>query len=388
MMSATIFRNAKLHVTDKRFAGVTDFAVQDHRVIPADPMLLENTSTEEIDLNGMHVCPGFIDLLVNGCAGESFTNSPSIFSLEAIRAYMLQNGTTTFVPTLLSSSYEMMQKAFNTIRAFKENHALVCPGIHLEGPFINILFKGFQPENYIRPISEADIITILQNRDEIAYMTIAPELVRPKNIISLLRGNIRLAVSHSAASYFEALSAFKAGIGMVTHMYNGMRPIMGRDPGIIGAALECDHVMLGMIPDGRHIHPSVIKLMHNLLGDRLYIVSDSQTPAGTNKDRGSFSVAGTEVFIDQRRGMIDSKGSLAGTGITMFDGVRYLVKHCSFTLDEALYAATQAPAKCLGLTEIGIIAPGSIADLVIFDDNFKIKYVLQNGYIKNIGDVL
>lgn len=353
-----------------------------------DPTLLENTSAEEIDLSGMHVCPGLIDILVNGCSDVSFSNDPSLFTLEKIRTYQLQHGTTTFVPTLVSSTHELTMKALNTIKSFRETHQYNCPGLHLEGPFINYLFKGFQPESYIHPITQSDVVGILQNRDLIAYITIAPEIVRPKNIISLLGGGVKLSVGHSAASYFEALSAFKAGIHMITHLYNGMRPIIGRDPGIIGAALECPHVYSSIIPDGRHVHPSVIKLMHQLMGDRLIIVSDAQSPAGTAKDRGSFSVAGTEIFIDKKRGLIDSKGSLAGTEMCLFDGVRFLVKYCGYTLDEALYAATQAPAKALGLEETGIIAPGAIADLVIFDDNFKIRYVLQSGYIKNIGDLI
>lgn len=387
MLSATIFRNANLHITSDAFKGVTDFAVSDHRIIPMDPSLLENTSAEEIDLSGLHVCPGFIDLLVNGCDDVSFSNDPSLFTLEKIRTYQLQHGTTTFVPTLVSSTHEMTMKALNTIKAFKESHQNNCPGLHLEGPFINYLFKGFQPESYIRNSSQQDIINILQNRDLIAYITIAPEIVRPKNMIALLGGGVKLSVGHSAATYFEALSAFKAGIHMITHIYNGMRPIIGRDPGIIGAALECPQVLAGIIPDGKHVHPSVIRLMHQLMGDRLFIVSDSQSPAGTSRDRGSFSVAGTEIFIDKKRGLIDSKGSLAGTEMSLIDGVRFLVKKCGFTLDEALYAATQGPARALGLKETGIIAPGALADLVIFDDSFKIRYVLQGGYIKNIGDV-
>ena len=95
-----------------------------------------------------------------------------------------------------------------------------------------------------------------------------------------------------------------------------------------------------------------------------------------------------EIFIDKKRGLIDSKGSLAGTEITLIDAVQFLIRSCDYTLDEALYAATAAPAHALNLKEIGIIAPGNIADLVIFDDNFKIHYVLQNAYIKNIGDII
>lgn len=385
-MSATIFRNARLHVTSKEFEGATEFVVQDHRIIPMDASLLENGTTEEIDLNGMHVSPGFIDLLVNGCGGVAFANDPSVDTLETMRSYETQRGTTTFVPTLISSQRETTSRAMLAVKTFKVNHPGVCPGIHLEGPFINYLYKGFHPESYIRRISDQDIIYLLQNRDAIAYMTIAPENLRPKNMIALMGGGIKLSVGHSAASYFQALSAFRAGIGNVTHILNGMRPIVGREPGIIGATLESPNVYASIIADGRHIHPAVIKLMHYLMGDRLYIVSDSQAVTGMNKEPSSFSIAGTEVFVDKKRGLIDSKGALAGTGITLLDGIEFLVKNCGYSLDEALYAATAAPAKVLGLTEIGTIAGGNIADLVVFDDHFRIHYVLQNGYIKNLGD--
>lgn len=385
-MSATIFRNAQLHVTSPEFKGTTDFVVQDHRIIPMDASLLENGATEEIDLAGMHVSPGFIDLLVNGCNGASFANDPTVDTLETMRAYETQRGTTTFVPTLVSSQRETTTKALLAIKTFMENHPGVCPGIHLEGPFINYLYKGFQPESYIRRINDSDIIYLLQNRDLIAYMTIAPEILRPKNIIALMGGGIKLSVGHSAANYFQALSAFKAGINNITHILNGMRPIVGREPGIIGAALESPNVYASLIADGRHIHPSVVKLFHYLMGDRLYIVSDSQAVTGMQKEPRSFSIAGTEVFVDKKRGLIDSKGALAGSTTTMLDGVRFLVKNCGYSLDEALYAASAAPAKVLGLNEIGIIAGGNIADLVIFDNDFKIHYVLQSGYIKNLGE--
>ncbi|MDY6322631.1 MAG: N-acetylglucosamine-6-phosphate deacetylase [Succinivibrio sp.] len=387
-MSATIFRNALLHVTSAEFSQVNEFAVSDHRIIPMDPALLENGTTEEINLNGMHVAPGFIDLLVNGCNGVSFANEPTTQTLEAMRAYETQHGTTTFVPTLISSQREVTSRALEAINVFKANHPGVCPGVHLEGPFINPLHKGFHPENYIRRITDSDLTNIMKERGIIAYMTVAPEIVRPKYMIALMSAGIKLSVGHSAATYFEALSAFKAGVHSITHIFNGMRPITGRDPGIIGAAFESPDVFAGIIADGRHVHPAVVKLIHRIMGDRLYIVSDAQAVAGVPKEPGSFSVAGTEIFVDSKRGLIDSKGSLAGTGITMMDGVKFLVESCGFTLNEALYAATAAPAHVLGLQEVGEIAGGNVADLVIFDDEYKVHYVLQNGYVKNLGDLM
>lgn len=387
-MGATIFRNAKLHVISQDFQGEDSFAVQDHRIIHMDPKLLEDPTSEEINLNGMHVAPGFIDLLINGCNGYSFANDPTVDALEAMRRYVTVRGTTTFVPTLISGPRETMTRALASVAEFRDKHPGLCPGIHLEGPFINSLHKGFHPSGYIRSMADSDFTYLKENRDVIAYMTVAPEVIKPRNIVSLLGEHIRLSLGHSACSYFEAMNAFKAGIKNVTHLYNGMKCIIGRDPGLIGAVFNSPGVFASVIPDGKHVHPSLISLIHKLLGDRMYIVSDCQAVAGMDRWPTSFSVAGTEVFSDKKRGLIDSKGSLAGTGITLLDGVKFLINSCGFTMDEALSAASVTPAKVLGLTEFGCISDGYIANLIIFDDTFKIRYVLQNGFLKILGEML
>ncbi len=387
-MGATILRNAVLHVTDEQFAGENTLAVQDHRIIPMDPLLLEDGTSEEIDLNGMHVCPGFIDLLVNGCAGVTFCNEPTIDTLEAMRRWESQHGTTTFVPTLISGPRETMTRAFSCIAEFREKHPGVCPGLHLEGPFISSLHKGFHPMGYIRSISEADIQALKDDRDSIAYMTIAPEMVKPKYMLDLLGAKINLSLGHTACTYFEAFNSFRAGVNNVTHVFNAMRGMTGREPGLLGALFQNENVFASVIPDGRHVHPVLIRMLHKFLGDRLYIISDAQAVTGSTRTAGSFTVGGNEIFVDQKRGLIDSKGALAGTDICMLDGVKYLVDNCGFTLDEALTAATITPARVLGLREVGRIEAGFVADLIVFDDDFKIRYIIQNGFLKSSAELL
>lgn len=156
-MAVTIIKNAKLHVTSEEFVDATSLAIMDHRIVPMDPGLLEDGTAEEIDVKGLHVCPGFIDLLVNGCAGVSFGQTPSIEALEQMRRYLTQHGTTTFVPTLISGPRENYTKAMAAVAEFKEKHPSICPGIHLEGPFISQLHKGFHPSGYIRPLGQTDL---------------------------------------------------------------------------------------------------------------------------------------------------------------------------------------------------------------------------------------
>ncbi len=387
-MGATILRNATLHITSEEFEGEDCLAVQDHRIIPMDPILLEDGTSEEIELNGMHVCPGFIDLLVNGCCGVAFGNDPSVETLEQMRRWETIHGTTTFVPTLISGPRELMTRALSSVSEFKEKHPGVCPGVHLEGPFINSLHKGFQPSGFMRSLNDGDLEYLKENRDAIAYMTIAPECVKPKYIIDLLSARIKLSLGHTACTFYEANSAFRAGVNSVTHLYNGMKSMQGREPGVIGALLSSEHVFASIIPDGRHVHPAIIKFLNHIIGDRMYIVSDSQSIAGMQKSPSSFQISGNELFVDPRRGIIDAKGSLAGTDICMMDGVRYLVENCGYSLDDALAAATIIPASFLGLKDMGRIEGGYLADLIVFDDDFKIRYVIQNGFLKNSSELI
>ncbi|MCR5536234.1 MAG: N-acetylglucosamine-6-phosphate deacetylase [Succinivibrio sp.] len=380
-MTATILRNGQWHLASEEFEDAEAIVVQDHRIIPMDPILLEDS--EEIDLNGLHVAPGCIDLLANGCNGVNFCNEVSVDSLESMRRWMTAHGTTTFVPTLISSPRESMTRGFASIAEFREKHPGICPGLHLEGPFINSLHKGFHPAGYIHKMGEADLAYVIENKDVISYMTIAPESVKPKYVLELLNNKIKLSLGHSACTYLEAYACLRAGVNNVTHIFNAMRSMVGREPGLIGAVLSNEHVYASVIPDGKHVHPAIIRFLHKMMGNRLYIVSDVQAVAGMQHAPGSFAVGGNEIFVDSKRGLIDTKGALAGTTISLLDGVMFLVERCGYTLDDALEASSSTPAKVLGLREYGRIEPGFMADLVIFDDDFKVNYVIQNGFIKN-----
>ncbi len=388
-MGGTILRNVRLHLTSVEFQGSDSIAIQNHRIIPVNPALFEDGNSEEIDLNGLHVAPALIDLLVNGCAGVTFGSEPSDENLEKMRRYLTQKGTLTFVPTIVSGPRETMTRALQAVADFRDKHPGVCPGIHLEGPFINSERKGFHPPGYIRQITDADIAYLREYKDAIAYMTIAPEVVRGKHLIDLVAMGIKLSMSHTNAPYVDCVTAMRSGVTNVTHIFNGMRNMTGREPGLIGAAMNIEGVTAGVIADGRHVHPAIIRMVHEIMGDRLYIVSDSQAAAGALDISSSFTVAGTEIFVDQTRGLIDAKGALAGSNLCLMDCVKFLVRSCNFSVDEALAAASTIPAKVLGIDhEYGKIEGGFMADLIIFDDDFRIRYVVQNGFMKSSAELL
>lgn len=387
-MAVTVLRNAQLHITSEEFVDASAIAIMDRRIAPVNPQILEDGTADEIDVKGMHVCPGFIDLLVNGCGGASFIQNPSVETLEQMRRWQTQHGTTTFVPTMISGPRETLSKAVTAVAEFMEKHPTICPGIHLEGPFISQTHKGFHPSGYIRPFTQADLDFINSYHDVIAYMTVAPEVIKAKNVVELLNSHITLSLGHSATTYFEATQSFKAGVKNVTHLFNGMRAPVGREPGLVGATLQSERVYASIIGDGKHVHPALVKLAKQAIGNRLYVVSDSQSIAGMSKPPSSFVVGGTEIFVDHKRGLIDAKGSYAGTSICLFDAVKFLIQSCDFSIDEALYAVTYAPAKAIGLQDLGRIESGFIADLVIFDDDFKLQYVVQNGFVKSVAELI
>ena len=330
-----------------------------------------------------------MDLLVNGCAGVTFSSDLSLDGLERMRRWQTLHGTLTFVPTLVSGPRENMTRALQAVRKFMDKHPGVCPGLHLEGPFINPERKGFHGSGYIRGISNSDVAYLRDNIDNIAYMTIAPEVVRGKFLMDLLGMGMKLSLGHTNASFNDAVEAFKVGVTNVTHLFNAMRTLNGREPGIIGAVLNAQTVRAGVIADGRHVHPAIVRIIHQMLKDRMYIVSDAQAVAGSPELMTSFTVAGTEVFNDAKRGLIDAKGSLVGTNICMMDGVKFLVKTCGIPMDDALMAASTVPARVLGLDkECGYIDTGYRADLIVFNDDFKLRYVIQNGFLKTIAELL
>lgn len=388
-MGGLILRNAKLHITSDDFAEADAIAIQNHRITPVDPSLFEDGTSEEINLNGLHVAPGLIDLHVNGCNSVTFSVDPTVDTLETMRRYLSQKGTLTFVPTLVSGPRETMTRALQAVSEFRSQHPGVCPGIHLEGPFINGERKGFHPVGYIRPLTDADVTNFRENQANIAYMTIAPEIIKPKGILDLLSANIKLSMGHSNAGFMEALNAMRQGVNCVTHIFNGMRHMNGREPGIPGVAFNFEEMFSSIIADGRHVHPAMIRMAHKLMGDRLFIVSDAQAAAGAPEGLSSFFISGTEIFVDKMKGLVDSKGALAGTSISLLDSIKFLVRVCGFSLDDALAAATKIPARFMGIdNEYGTIADGFMADLIIFDNEFKIRYVVQNGFIKSAAELL
>ena len=253
-------------------------------------------------------------------------------------------------------------------------------GLHLEGPYTNVLRKGIHPADQIRLPTTEMIDYLCQQAPWIGKITLAPEQNNPQHIRQLRDAGILVAIGHSAATYAEAMAGFDAGIRFATHLYNAMTPtINGREPGVVGAIYDRDDIYAGIIVDGHHVHAANVRLAQRVLGERLCLVTDATAPAGAPAGFDHFDFCGTTVFF--RHGQcVDMNGTLGGSALTMIEGVQNLVQHVGISLAEALRMASLYPARAIGRAdELGSVAEGKIANLVIFNDAFKVTATLVDG---------
>ena len=361
--------------------------IVDHdRITSVLPLSAVPADCQQIDLSGLHIAPGFIDLQLNGCGGVMFNDDPSVQTLEIMHNANLGSGTTSFLPTLITSPDQDMQRAIAATRCYKQRHGTRVPGVHLEGPYTNKVRKGIHPAEQIRRPSDEMIDFLCAHADCIAKITLAPEKNRPEHLHRLSEAGILLSIGHSAASYDEAMTGFDLGIRFATHLYNAMTPTLnGREPGIVGAIYDRDDIYAGIIVDGHHVHPANVRLAHKTLGNRLCLVTDATAPAGAPAGFNQFDFCGSTVYYRDGQ-CVDRHGTLGGSALTMIEGVANLVKLVGLSLDEALRMATLYPANAIGYADqLGRIAPGYVANLAIFDPDFKVRATVDHGHYAEQG---
>ncbi|GAB1439831.1 N-acetylglucosamine-6-phosphate deacetylase [Providencia sp.] len=337
------------------------------------------------DLHGAILSPGFIDLQVNGCGGVQFNDNKENVTLENLDIMQKANersGCTSYLPTLITCSDELMQHGVDVMTEYLKNHKNQALGLHLEGPYINIIKKGTHNPKFIRQPSAQMIDYLASHADAITKITLAPEMVEPNYIHQLKDAGIVISAGHSNATYEEAKLGFKAGIRFSTHLFNAMPYISGRGPGLVGAIYDTPEVYAGIIADGLHVQWANIRNSKHLKGDKLILVTDATAPAGIDPqtdEMDHFIFAGKTIYY--RNGLcVDENGTLSGSSLTMIEAVRNSVEHIGIALDETLRMATLYPARAIGVDEtLGSIAPGKIANLTAFNHDFEILSTYVNG---------
>lgn len=329
------------------------------------------------DLKGAILSPGFIDLQLNGCGGVMLNDEITAETMQIMHEANLKSGCTSFLPTLITSSDEDMRASIEAAREYHNKYQNQSLGLHLEGPYLNVMKKGIHSVDHIRN-SDSDMIQLMcDNADLIAKVTLAPELNDPEHIERLYKAGIVVSIGHTNATYAEARQGFESGITFATHLFNAMTPMVGREPGVVGAIYDTPDVYAGIIADGFHVDYANIRIAHKIKKEKLVLVTDATAPAGV--DMEYFIFVGKKVYYKDGK-CVDENGTLGGSALTMIEAVQNTVEHVGIALDEALRMATLYPAQAMGVdNKLGRIKKGMVANLAIFDRDFNVKATVVNG---------
>jgi N-acetylglucosamine-6-phosphate deacetylase len=320
------------------------------------------TSVEQI-ADACWLAPGFIDLQVNGGGDVLFNQATSSEGIRTIAAAHARFGTTALLPTLISDAPEKMQIAIDAVQELVDHEPSVI-GIHLEGPFLSSEKPGVHPVRNLRAPTAEDVALLTRQRRGVMLVTLAPERVPAGFVRKLASSGVRVSLGHSMATYAQTRVAMQEGLTGFTHLFNAMRPLASREPGPIAAALESAETWFGMIVDGVHVDPAMLRLALRGLAKPM-LVTDAMPPVGGR--RAVFSLDGESITAKEGT-CLRSDGVLAGSALDMATAVRNCVRLLNVPLELALRFASVHPASFLGRDgELGRLAPGCRADMVAID---------------------
>ena len=334
-------------------------------------------SLPHYDLRGALLLPGFIDTQVNGGGGVLFNDDPSVETIRRIGAAHREFGTTGFLPTLISDDLAKVKQAIEAVAVAIQDGVPGVLGIHIEGPFLSPTRKGVHDQAKFRTLDEEGFAILTSLKQGKTLVTLAPEMTTPEMISRLARAGVILAAGHTNASYDVMREALSQGVTGFTHLFNAMSPLTGREPGVVGAALSDQKSYCGIIADGRHVHPDVLKLALKCKPhDRFMLVTDAWANVGTALT--SFKLQGATITI--KDGVcVDENGVLAGSAMDMSRATRNAMSLLGLDLHGAVTMASRAPASFLGLADHGEIAKGMRANFVAADDALDVQNVWIDG---------
>ena len=344
-------------------------------------------------LRGHFILPGFVDLHVHGVAGIDVFDGD-----EAVRAMaraMPRFGVTAFAPTSIACGPDRLGRLLHAVRRARSGPepgaARVLPA-HLESNFVSPEWAGAQPLSCLRSprrpakpagsagdFSADDILAVIDRwRSDVGVATLAPELDGGDELVRwLLDRGIRISLGHSGATFEQATAAIDAGATRATHLFNRMRPMSHRDPGLVGAVLARDEIATEIVCDGCHVHPAVVRLaIAAKTPSRVMAITDGT--AGSGLPEGSSATLGGLPITVRDTARLDD-GTMAGSVLTMDRAYRFLTSAVSLNPVEAAHVCASTPARHAGLQELGAIAPGFVADLVVLDASLAVAKTYVGG---------
>ena len=363
-----IFTNATIYTGKEKIRGKAVIVNEGIITDITDPDQIPENS-EVIDCHGINIAPGLIDIQIAGGGGYLFSAHPTVEALQAMTASLTCSGTTGFLISIPTDTFEVYRDVINTV---KDNPHPAVIGLHLEGPYISTHRRGAHMKDLIRCPEVSELKTfIADSGGVIKMMTVAPEVCTQEVIEYLNDNGIVVAAGHSNATFREGVQGFKWGIRTTTHLFNAMSQLHHRNPGLPGAAFLTEGARASIIADGIHVDYNVVKIAKKLMDDRLFLISDAVEE--------NFTGPYQHVRKVDRFALPD--GTLSGSRLSVLKAVGNCVRHVGIPIEEALRMGSAYPAEVLGIDNRGYIKPGFRADLTGFDDEFNVKLVCIGGEI-------
>lgn len=338
-------------------------------------------NAERVVLDGGMIVPGFIDLQVNGGGGILFNNDTSLEAIRTICAAHAQFGTTALLPTLITDTAAVNEKAIAAGLAAVEAHVPGFIGLHLEGPHLSLARKGTHDPALIRPMDASDLARLTRAAETLPNLicTVAAETVTPQQIAALAKAGAVVSLGHSDADYATAMAAFEAGATMSTHLFNAMSQMGNREPGVVGATLDRPGAYAGLIADGIHVHPASIgaALRAKRGPGRIFLVTDAMSQTGT--DIQTLTLNGRTITrADGALRLAD--GTLAGADLDMIDAVNFMIDTIGLDLDEVLRMASLYPADAMGISgTYGTLQRGAVGSFAHLSEDRQVRATWIDG---------
>ena len=320
------------------------------------------TEEDGVDLKGLKILPGLIDIHSHGCGGYDTMDG----EIEKMSPIYADCGTTSWLPTTMTADFDSLMNI--TDKEFSKMTGANMLGFHFEGPYISEKYKGAQNPEFISKPSYEEFSRF----KNVKMVTVAPET--EGGIEFIKNCECIVSIGHTDADYDKTIEAIESGANCLTHTFNAMPPIHHREPGVIGAAAE-KNIYAQVICDGIHIHKGAINILYKLFGaDRMILISDSMRATGFPD--GEYDLGGLNVFVRGKEARLGD-GTLAGSVSTLLDCVKCAIGF-GIPEEDAVKMATETPAKLLGINK-GKIEVGYDADFITVDNDFELKNVIISG---------
>lgn len=379
-----ILKNASVFIGE-RFEMV-DIAIEDGKIKEIGQSLCRTTKDEiEMDYTGRKIIPGMVEIHSHGCLGYDFCTATQS-QMNEMRAYYASQGTTALLATVMTGPKDVLRKAMKEVKnsieevRYSIGETEECKtrimGINLEGPFFGEAKKGAHDVNCLLQLDE-EFIDELQalSGNHIQLLDVDPTLNNALYYIEKYSKQMTVSIAHTVCNYELANKAIAAGATHITHLFNAMNPLHHRDSGLIGAFSD-NQVNAELICDGFHVHPSVIRMMYKVAGDRILLISDSISAMGLPD--GHYISGGLDIAVKNGEATLEN-GTIAGSTISLLEGVRRVISY-GISEEEAILGATMRPAKAVGIdAQVGSIEVGKCADLLVVDNQYNIEKVFISG---------